>query len=332
MSYENMEADFTNLKIEKFNPKVIKYKNIENIELDFTFVNQNEKVKEEINRKSFTFAEDAWRKLKQNKLSIIGLIFIIFITTLAIVVPIFSKYSIFETNLGMTNQFPSAAHWFGTDQLGRDIFVRVMYGARYSLAIAFIASFLNLIIGILYGGISGYFGGRVDVVMMRIVDIIYSIPMTIYVILIMVTFEKGGFLNIVLALALSYWIGMARIVRGEILQLKQQEYILAAKTLGASNRRILFKHLLPNSMSSIIVTLTLQIPSAIFTEAFLSFIGLGITPPAASWGTLANDALGGFRLYPYQLVFPTLAICLTILAFNLLGDGLRDALDPKVRG
>ncbi|MDX8335574.1 ABC transporter permease [Candidatus Cetobacterium colombiensis] len=332
MSYENMEADFTNLKTEKFNPKVIKYKNIENIELDFTFVNQNEKVKEEINRKSFTFAEDAWRKLKQNKLSIIGLIFIIFITTLAIVVPIFSKYSIFETNLGMTNQFPSAAHWFGTDQLGRDIFVRVMYGARYSLAIAFIASFLNLIIGILYGGISGYFGGRVDVVMMRIVDIIYSIPMTIYVILIMVTFEKGGFLNIVLALALSYWIGMARIVRGEILQLKQQEYILAAKTLGASNRRILFKHLLPNSMSSIIVTLTLQIPSAIFTEAFLSFIGLGITPPAASWGTLANDALGGFRLYPYQLVFPTLAICLTILAFNLLGDGLRDALDPKVRG
>jgi oligopeptide transport system permease protein len=327
-----MEADFTNLKTEKFNPKVIKYKNIENIELDFTFVNQNEKVKEEINRKSFTFAEDAWRKLKQNKLSIIGLIFIIFITTLAIVVPIFSKYSIFETNLGMTNQFPSAAHWFGTDQLGRDIFVRVMYGARYSLAIAFIASFLNLIIGILYGGISGYFGGRVDVVMMRIVDIIYSIPMTIYVILIMVTFEKGGFLNIVLALALSYWIGMARIVRGEILQLKQQEYILAAKTLGASNRRILFKHLLPNSMSSIIVTLTLQIPSAIFTEAFLSFIGLGITPPAASWGTLANDALGGFRLYPYQLVFPTLAICLTILAFNLLGDGLRDALDPKVRG
>ncbi|MGL5801010.1 MAG: ABC transporter permease [Cetobacterium sp.] len=303
-----------------------------NIELDFTFASENEKVKEEITRKSFTFVEDAWRKLKQNKLSIVGLIFIILITTLAVVVPIFSKYSIFETNLSMTNRFPSAAHWFGTDQLGRDIFVRVMYGARYSLAIAFIASFLNLIIGILYGGVSGYFGGRVDTFMMRVVDIIYSIPMTIYVILIMVTFEKGGFLNIVLALALSYWIGMARIVRGEILQLKQQEYILAARTLGASNRRILFKHLLPNSMSSIIVTLTLQIPSAIFTEAFLSFIGLGITPPAASWGTLANDALGGFRLYPYQLVFPTLAICLTILAFNLLGDGLRDALDPKVRG
>ncbi|MGL4654007.1 MAG: ABC transporter permease [Cetobacterium sp.] len=302
------------------------------IELDFTFVPEHEKLKDEINRKSFTFAEDAWRKLKNNKLSIVGLVFIVIITTLAVVVPAFSKYSIFETDLSKTNQFPSSIHLFGTDQLGRDIFVRVMFGARYSLAIAFIASFLNLIIGILYGGISGYFGGKVDMIMMRIVDIIYSIPMTIYVILIMVTFEKGGFLNIVLALALSYWIGMARIVRGEILQLKQQEYVLAARTLGASNRRILFKHLLPNSMSSIIVTLTLQIPSAIFTEAFLSFIGLGITPPAASWGTLANDALGGFRLYPYQLIFPTLAICFTILAFNLLGDGLRDALDPKVRG
>ncbi|MGL5189958.1 MAG: ABC transporter permease [Cetobacterium sp.] len=303
-----------------------------NNDLDFTFVLESEKVKDEITRKSFTFAQDAWRKLKGNKLSIAGLIFIILITVLAVVVPMLSSYSIFETDLGKTNQFPSMTHLFGTDQLGRDIFVRVMFGARYSLAIAFIASFLNLIIGILYGGISGYFGGRIDMIMMRIVDIIYSIPMTIYVILIMVTFEKGGFLNIVLALALSYWIGMARIVRGEILQLKQQEYILAARTLGASNRRILFKHLLPNSMSSIIVTLTLQIPSAIFTEAFLSFIGLGITPPAASWGTLANDALGGFRLYPYQLIFPTLAICFTILAFNLLGDGLRDALDPKVRG
>ncbi|MGL4909680.1 MAG: ABC transporter permease, partial [Cetobacterium sp.] len=198
--------------------------------LDFTFVGEDEKVKEEISRKSYTFSQDAWRKLKGNKLSIIGLIFIIFISSLAILVPILSSHSIFETNLSMTNKFPSLNNWFGTDQLGRDIFVRVMYGARYSLAIAFIASFLNLIIGIIYGGVSGYFGGRVDMVMMRIVDIIYSIPMTIYVILIMVTFEKGGFINIILALALSYWIGMARIVRGEILQLKQQEYILAAKT------------------------------------------------------------------------------------------------------
>lgn len=167
--------------------------------------------------------------------------------------------------------------------------------------------------------------------MMRIVDIINSIPMTIYVILLMVMFEKGGLFNIIIALSVSYWISMARIVRGEILQLKQQEFVLAAKTLGASGKRILFKHLIPNCLGSIIVTLTLQIPTAIFTEAFLSFIGLGIAPPAASWGTLANDALQSLRLYPYQLLFPTLAICLTILSFNLLGDGLRDALDPKVK-
>ena len=236
-----------------------------------------------------------------------------------------------ENNLSITNEAPSLTHWFGTDQLGRDIFVRVMYGARYSLIIGFVASFLNLFIGIIYGGIAGFVGGKLDNIMMRIVDIINSIPMTIYVILLMVMFEKGGLFNIIIALSVSYWISMARIVRGEILQLKQQEFVLAAKTLGASGKRILFKHLIPNCLGSIIVTLTLQIPTAIFTEAFLSFIGLGIAPPAASWGTLANDALQSLRLYPYQLLFPTLAICLTILSFNLLGDGLRDALDPKVK-
>lgn len=299
--------------------------------LDFTFVPASSKNTETILREGLTFQQDSWRKLKQNKLSLMGLVFILLICLFAIFTPIVSQFDVFSNNLSMTNMPPSKLHWFGTDQLGRDLFVRVMFGARYSLAIGFVASILNLFIGIVYGGISGYLGGKVDMLMMRIVDIIYSIPMTIYVILIMVIFEKGGFFNMIIALAISYWIGMARIVRGEILSLKQQEYILAAKTIGASNKRILFKHLIPNTMGSIIVTLTLQIPSAIFTEAFLSFIGLGISPPAASWGTLANDALGGFRLYPYQLLFPTLAICLTILSFNMLGDGLRDALDPKIR-
>lgn len=301
------------------------------MEINFSFVEKNQKEMDRIQRETLTFSQDAWRKLKKNKLSVIGLYFIILITLGAIFIPFFSKHSPTTNNLMMTNAPASMEHWFGTDQLGRDLFVRVLYGARYSLSIGFIASILNLIIGIVYGGIAGYTGGRVDMAMMRLVDIIYSVPMTIYVILIMITFEKGGFINIIMALAISYWIGMARIVRGEILQLKQQEYILAAKTIGASNRRILFKHLIPNCMGSIIVTLTLQIPSAIFTEAFLSFIGLGISPPAASWGTLANDALAGFRLYPSQILFPTLAICLTILSFNLLGDGLRDALDPKIR-
>lgn len=300
-------------------------------ESDFSFVEDNLKELEEIARPSISFWKDALSKLFKNKLAIIGFSFIVLISLLAIFVPMFSKYGYADNNLLTTNESPSLNHWFGTDQLGRDIFVRVMYGARYSLIIGFVASILNLFIGIIYGGVAGFVGGKLDNIMMRIVDIINSIPMTIYVILLMVMFEKGGLFNIIIALSVSYWIGMARIVRGEILQLKQQEFVLAARTLGASGKRILFKHLIPNCVGSIIVTLTLQIPTAIFTEAFLSFIGLGIAPPAASWGTLANDALQSLRLYPYQLLFPTLAICLTILSFNLLGDGLRDALDPKVK-
>ena len=300
-------------------------------DLGFSFVGDEEKEVDSIVRPSVSFWKEALIKLVNKKLAVIGLIFIVIITLCAIFVPIFSQYDYASNNLLATNELPSAVHWFGTDQLGRDIFVRVMYGARYSLTIGFAASILNLFIGIVYGGIAGFVGGKVDNLMMRIVDVIYSIPMTIYVILLMVIFEKGGLFNIIVALAVSYWIGMARIVRGEILQLKEQEFVLAAKTLGASGKRILFKHLIPNCLGPIIVTLTLQIPTAIFTEAFLSFIGLGIAPPAASWGTLANDALQGLRLYPYQLLFPTLAICLTILSFNLLGDGLRDALDPKIK-
>jgi oligopeptide transport system permease protein len=298
---------------------------------EFNFTGEADKGEAVIGRPSVSYWKDSWRKLKKNRLALIGLIFVILITLGAILVPMLSKFHYADNNLMATNQGPSLEHWFGTDQLGRDLFVRVLYGARYSLFIGFAASMLNLLIGILYGGIAGLLGGWVDNIMMRIIDIIYSIPMTIYVILLMVIFDKGGLFNIIVALAVSYWIGMARIVRSEILQLKQQEFTLAARTLGASQKRILLKHLLPNCMGSIIVTLTLQIPSAIFTEAFLSFIGLGIVPPAASWGTLANDALQTLRLFPYQLFFPTLAICLTILSFNLLGDGLRDALDPKVK-
>lgn len=297
----------------------------------FVFDGEVKKQKDTINRPSVTYWQDSWRKLKKNKLAIMGLIFVILITLCAILIPWLSKHDYTTNNLALTNQWPSAENWFGTDNLGRDLFVRVMYGARYSLIIGFVASFLNLIIGIVYGGVAGLAGGWVDNIMMRIVDIISSIPMTIYVILLMVVLEKGGLFNIIIALAISFWIPMARIVRGEILQLKQQEFILAARTLGAQGKRILFKHLIPNCIGPIIVTLTLQIPSAIFTEAFLSFIGLGLVPPLASWGTLANDALSTLRLFPYQLLFPTLAICVTIFSFNMLGDGLRDALDPKVK-
>ncbi|ADL51108.1 ABC transporter permease [Clostridium cellulovorans] len=298
----------------------------------FARLSPEEQVPEEVIRPSVTYWRDVWKRLRRNKIALTGLIFIIVITLLSIFVPMLSSQGYSDNNLALTNKGPSLKHWFGTDKLGRDMFVRVFYGARYSLIIGFVASILNLIIGVVYGGIAGYCGGRVDTIMMRIVDIIYSIPMTIYVILLMVVLNGDPLINIIIALAISYWLSMARIVRGEILQLKQQEFVLAARALGGSGRRILFKHLIPNCLGPIIVTLTLQIPSAIFTEAFLSFIGLGIVPPKASWGTLANDAIETLKVAPYQLFFPALAISLTMLAFNLLGDGLTDALDPKMKG
>lgn len=219
---------------------------------------------------------------------------------------------------------------FGTDELGRDLLIRIIYGARISLLIGIIAAVVNFTIGVLYGGASGYLGGKVDNIMMRIVDIISTIPLVLYVILIMVVIGSG-LKSIIITLGTIYWVQMARIVRGQIYSLKEQEFVLAAKTLGADTWRILIRHLIPNAMGPIIVTMTMMIPRAIFTEAFLSFIGLGVSAPMASWGTLCNDALGGLRSYPYLLFYPSLAICVTMLAFNFLGDGLRDALDPRLR-
>jgi oligopeptide transport system permease protein len=296
----------------------------------FEKVSSEEKNGEVIVRPSLSYWQDVWRRLKENKLAMAGLSFVIFITLVAIIGPMLSRYNYYSQNLQIANRPPSSAHWFGTDKFGRDTFIRILYGARISLSVGYAASILNIVIGILYGGISGYFGGNVDNIMMRIVDILYSIPMMVYVILFMVVLG-AGLKSIIIALAIAFWITMARIVRGQIMSLKQQEFVLAAKTLGASPVRILLRHLIPNCMGPIIVTLTLSVPDAIFTESFLSFIGLGVSAPQASWGTLASEALDGFQLYPGQLFFPAAAICLTMLAFNLLGDGLRDALDPKMR-
>lgn len=219
---------------------------------------------------------------------------------------------------------------FGTDQLGRDVLARQLYGARISLTVAAIATLVNFFIGVFYGGIAGYLGGRVDTAMMRFVEVISTIPLTLYVILIMVVFNSG-FFSVIIAIGSVYWVDMARIVRGQILTLKQQDYVAAARTMGASTGRILTRHLLPNSIGPILVALTMLIPSAIFIESFMSFIGLGVTPPEASWGTLTSEAVETLRAYPYQMFFPAAAISLTMFAFNFLGDGLRDALDPRLR-
>ncbi|WP_371381390.1 ABC transporter permease [Sporomusa aerivorans] len=281
-------------------------------------------------RPSATYSQDAWRRLKKNKLAMISLYVILFIVTAAIIGPWLSGQSYSDQNLSLTNKPPSAEHWFGTDNLGRDLFIRVLYGARISLAIGVVASLINLTIGVVYGGLAGLLGGRTDRIMMNIIDILYGIPVLLYVILLMVVL-KPGLTNIFIALGIAYWLGMARIVRGQILSLKEQEYVLAARTLGASTWRILLRHLVPNCMGPIIITMTLAIPEAIFTEAFLSFIGLGVAAPMASWGVLASEGVTSLRSYPFQLFFPALAISITMLAFNFLGDGLRDALDPRVR-
>ena len=284
----------------------------------------------EIIKPSKSYWQDVWTRLRRDPLAMLGLVVIIAIVFLAIFGPMFSQYEYDAQDFMESNEPPSLNHFFGTDMFGRDLFVRVLYGARISLAVGFLASFISLFIGVIYGGVSGFSGGKIDNIMMRIVDVIYSVPMMIYVILLMVV-VGSGLKSIFITLGISYWAPMARIVRAEVLRLKNEEFILAARVIGASPKRILLRHLIPNAMGPILVTLTFSIPGAIFTEAFLSFVGLGVSAPMASWGVLSNDAIGSLAIYPYQLFFPAAAISITILAFNFLGDGLRDALDPKLR-
>ncbi len=285
---------------------------------------------EKISKPSLSFWKDVLLRFRKNKLAIVGVVILIILIVLAIFGPYMTGFDYRTNDLANKNLPPSADHWFGTDDLGRDVFTRTWIGARISIFIGVAAALIDLTIGVIWGGIAGFKGGRVDEFMMRTADILYGIPYLLLVILLMVVLG-ASISTMILAMTITGWVNMSRIVRGQVLSLKSQEYVLAARTLGASTSRIMSKHLIPNTMGPILVTMTLTIPSAIFTEAFLSFLGLGLTPPMASWGTMASDALPAMKYYPWRLFFPATFICLTIFAFNVIGDGLRDALDPRLR-
>lgn len=297
----------------------------------FTPVDKNKGEAEVVVRPSLSYWQDAWRRLVKNKLAMAGLVFLILLTIMAIFGPIFSSHSVTQTNLPNQNQPPSSTHLFGTDELGRDVFTRTWYGARISLFVGLMAALIDFIIGVIYGGIAGYKGGRTDNAMMRVVEVLYGLPYLLVVILLMVVMGPG-LLTIIIALTVTGWVGMARIVRGQVLQIKNYEFVLASKTFGTKTSRIIRKNLLPNTMGPIIVQMTLTVPAAIFAEAFLSFLGLGVQAPYASWGVMANDGLSTIISgHWWRLFFPAFFISMTMFAFNVLGDGLQDALDPKLR-
>ena len=291
---------------------------------------------EKIRRPSIKYWPDVWRRLKQNKLAMVGLIIITLMFIMAIVGTEINGFKYYEQNLDEINLSPNSIHWFGTDELGRDLFTRTWYGTRYSLIIGLLAAAIDFLIGVLYGGIAGMATRKIDAIMMRIAEVVYSIPYLLIVILLSVVFSAAGsgtsMFVLILAMSLTGWVPMAILVRGQVLQLKESEYSLASESLGGSKSWILKKHVIPNTLGPILVNITLTIPRAIFSEATLSFLGLGLQPPRSSLGNLANDGLAGMAVgYAYQILIPAFFISLIMFAFNVLGDGLRDALDPRLR-
>ena len=271
---------------------------------------------------------DAWHRLKKNRLAVFGGVTLLVLSALCLVGPFFLEVSYQDQNLALGAVPPSAEHWLGTDTLGRDLFVRMLHGGRISLGVGLSATLVALTIGVLYGAVAGYVGGKTDAVMMRFVDILYALPFTIFVILLMVIFGRNIILLFV-AIGAVEWLTMARIVRGQVMTLKKMEFIEAARALGYGNRRIIFRHLIPNILGPVIVYTTLTIPAVMLLEAFLSFLGLGVQPPMSSWGTLIKDGAEKMEEYWWLLVFPGSVFSLTLFSLNFLGDGLRDALDVR---
>lgn len=354
----------------QYDPNMTPKKQVFSAQIDlkkFEKATDEEKKQQDVMSESTTFFRDGMRKLMKNPLAVLSLILLAIILITIIVAPMIVPYKYEEImsingkrDKGAKNLAPFTyskmeqqyidqggtrfPHIFGTDEQCRDYFIRVVYGTRVSLSIGVFASLIVLIIGMIYGSISGYVGGRTDLIMMRIVDIIYSLPDMLVIILISVVLDQvldltgsplaklgTNMVSIFIVFGLLYWVGMARLIRGQILSIKQNEYILAARAIGAKPGRIIKRHILPNCLSVIIISAALQVPSAIFTESYLSFLGLGVRAPMPSLGSLANAAREGLQSYPYKLVFPALTICLIVLSLNLLGDGLRDAFDPKLK-
>ena len=348
-------------------------KNILSSQIDlskFEPATEEEKRQKDVMRESTTFFKDGVKRLLRNKVATVSFFLVVLITLSAIFIPMFWPYA-YDTQLGITPGEPVDAsyanlapfeygkteqariesgesifpHVFGTDAAGRDYFIRVVYGTRISLAVGFFASLIVLVIGLVMGSIAGYCGGKIDTVIMRVVDVIYSLPDMLMVILLSAMLGTGlkailegtvleklgaNMISLFIVFALLYWVSMARQVRGQILSLKEQEYVLAARATGARGKWIIAKHLIPNSIGVVFISTALQIPSAIFTESYLSFLGLGVNAPMPSLGSLASDALNGIHSYSYRLVIPAIVISIIVLSLNLLGDGLRDAFDPKL--
>ena len=285
---------------------------------------------EELGAKSLTYWADVWRRFKANKLAIFGLILLIAIILLLFLGPTISGKDYQYINAEIKNQGPSAEHWFGTDDMGRDLFTRVCVGGRISIYIGLCCTAVMFVIGALAGALAGLKGGLVDDIIMRLCELIGNLPYLIIVTILSMVMGRSLF-SLVFAMSLTAWVGTARMVRGQIIQIKEQDYVQAAKALGASTGRIIIKHLLPNTLGIIMVDITMSIPGFVFSEAFLSYIGLGVRPPETSWGALASAGQQQLMFYPHQLFFPCLMIVLTMLSFHLIGDGLSDALDPKLR-